>query len=97
MLLLTRVKSKDITYTSGINEGVTMDFEAQSCAVSLSMGWLPGHGRLGLNSLQAMASPRGAAPKGLAWGRQSWVLVTGTSTTSGMAKNESGNAGAAVP
>lgn len=68
MLLLTRIKSKDITYRSGINEDVITDFEAHSCAVSLSMGWLPGHGRLGLgvNSLQAMASPRGAAPKGWA-------------------------------
>lgn len=44
VLLITRTKSKDITYTSGINEDVIIDLKSQSCAVSLSMGWLPGAG-----------------------------------------------------
>lgn len=93
VLLLTRIKSKDITYTSGINEDVIIDLKAESCAVS--MGWRQGMESqgLGVTSL-TVASPRGAAPKGLAWGGQSWVLVTGSSTASGMAKDEPGSGNA---
>lgn len=98
VLLLTRIKSKDITYTSGINEDVVTDFGAQSCAVSLSTGWPPGHGKPGAGGelIAGCGLSEGAAPKGLAWGGQSWVLVTGSSTASGVAKHDQGMPGAAV-
>lgn len=72
VLFLARLKSKDITYTSGvIRNDVIIDLKAQSCAVSLSMGWLPGHGKPGIGDdliagygLSEGSSPKGA---GLGW------------------------------
>lgn len=66
VLLLARLKFKDITYTSGINDVIT-DLKAQSCAVSLSTGWLPGHGKPGTGDdlIAGYGLSKGSSPKGV--------------------------------
>ncbi|RMC06488.1 hypothetical protein DUI87_15924 [Hirundo rustica rustica] len=66
----SRIKSKNITYTSGIDEDVIIDFEAESCAVSLSMGWPPGHGKPGAGGeIAGYGLSEGSCPKGAGMGR----------------------------
>lgn len=54
VLLLPRIKSKDIIYASGINEDVILDLKAQSCAVSIAGSQGMESQGLGVTSLQAV-------------------------------------------
>lgn len=68
VLLLTRTKSKDISYMSGKNEDV-IDPKAQSPSVRLSEGWLlPGDGELGAkgDAISGHGLSEGSSPTGRA-------------------------------
>lgn len=67
VLSLTRIKPKDIAYTSGINEDDIIDLKGQCCAFSLSTGWLPGHGKpgAGRDLLAGCGLSEGSSPKGV--------------------------------